>query len=84
MCTTWPSVPAWLQDTPVENALIFHHRVKRFMQQHITASAKSHRCAGQHKGILGRVLHLLTRYEVQSRCAGGGPSGGGCHIGTSC
>ena len=56
----------------MENALIFHHRVKRFMQQHITASAKSHRCAGQHKGILGRVLHLLTRYEVQSRCAGGG------------
>lgn len=44
-------------DAPVESARLFHERLTRFMNDFVLGGP----------AILGRVLHFVTRYEVQSR-----------------
>ena len=48
-------------DAPVECARIFHKRCQRFMNEWISIEG------GKKKGIFGRVIDYVIRYEVQDR-----------------
>lgn len=50
------------QDAPIECSAVFHDRLQSFMKQHVTQSTRN-----QTQGMFGRVLHHVTRYEVQGR-----------------
>jgi hypothetical protein len=52
------------RDAPAENAVLFHRRVKQFMQHYICQKSSS---GAIRSGLLGRVLHYVIRYEVQMR-----------------
>lgn len=49
------------RDAPVECARIFHKRCERFMSEWIYVDG------GRKKGVFGRVLDYVIRYEIQDR-----------------
>ena len=49
------------RDAPVECARIFHKRCERFMSEWIYVDG------GKKKGVFGRILDYVIRYEIQDR-----------------
>jgi hypothetical protein len=49
------------RDAPVECARIFHKRCERFMSEWIYVEG------GKKKGVFGRILDYVIRYEIQDR-----------------
>jgi hypothetical protein len=63
----WPCVRSWCDefkwnDAPCENAFIIMRRCEKFCEQHLGFGS-----GGRKRGLLGRVIHNVTRYEVQGR-----------------